>query len=205
MLILNQWRRSLRILACVSCKFALYNLDSLRARKAREGTRENHRAVETRRGCRQERERERETRTEEGRERREYRTIVYQRLKQTHRRRWLWSAGLIYRVRRPRPRVPMPSYPFPLRASRRASSSARIDTREKPCTEEEEEEALQPFYGPDFASRAKHVLPRWGNLEADNIRRGGKFERGKEGWSLRGDSRNVPRVFSAILVHGIGD
>lgn len=31
---------------------------ALRARKAREGTRENHRAVETRRGCRQERERD---------------------------------------------------------------------------------------------------------------------------------------------------
>lgn len=43
-----------------------------------------------------------------------------------------------------------------------ASSSARIDTREKPYTEEE---ALQPFYGP---ISAKHVLPRWANLEADN-------------------------------------
>lgn len=62
MLILNQWRRSLRILACVSCKFALYNLE-LRARKTtREGRRENHRAVETRPACGQHRERERERR-----------------------------------------------------------------------------------------------------------------------------------------------
>lgn len=163
MLILNQWRRSLRILACVSCKFALYNLE-LRARKTtREGRRENHRAVETRPACGQHREKEREkdeNRGWKGKERREYRTIVYQRLKQTHRRRWLWSAGLIYRVRRPRPRVPTASYyPFPLRASRGASSSARIDTREKPCTEGEGE-ALQPFYDRDFASRAKHVPPR---------------------------------------------
>lgn len=106
-----------------------------------------------------ERERD-EDRGWKGKERREYRTIVYQRLKQTHRRRWLWSAGLIYRVRRPRPRVPTASYyPFPLRASRGASSSARIDTREKPCTVGEEE-ALQPFYDRDFASRAKHVPPR---------------------------------------------
>lgn len=201
MLILNQWRRSLRILACVSCKFALYNLELYEREKL---GREREKIIALLKRDGDVGKRERETRTEGERERREYRTIVYQRLKQTHRRRWLWSAGLIYRVRRPRRRVPMPSYPFPLRASRRASSSARIDTREKPCTEEEEE-ALQPFYGPDFASRAKHVLPRWGNLEADNIRRGGKFERGKEGWSLRGDSRNVPRVFSAILVHGIGD
>lgn len=57
----------------------------------------------------------------------------------------------------------MASYPFPLQASREASSSARIDTREKPYTEEEA--ALQPFYGP---ISAKHVLPRWANLEADN-------------------------------------
>lgn len=36
MLILNQWRRSLRILACVSCKFALYNLEREKLRRGRE-------------------------------------------------------------------------------------------------------------------------------------------------------------------------
>lgn len=128
-----------------------YTILELRARKTMEGGKEgkSSRPVETstakqRRGGRI------GERIQRGRE---YRTIVYQRLKQTHRRRWLWSAGLIYRVRRPRPR------PNGILSTPRNKPPREL-IPVKSLIYGGGEEALRPFYGRDFGSRAKHVPRR---------------------------------------------
>ena len=114
---------------------------------------------------------------------RENQTIVYQRLKQTHRRRWLWSAGLIYRVRRSRaasqrgtgvPLVPVSSlYPPEKHLLATAISRGKSYTGE----------LYGRFTGAIPSARKEMYYRRQaanstGILTArDNIRRRGKFRR----------------------------
>lgn len=185
----------------MSCKFALYNPRATSEKNDEGGNeRKSSRPVETkeRRGGRI------GERIQRGRE---YRTIVYQRLKQTHRRRWLWSAGLIYRVRRPRPRPNGILYPFPLPAS--AGASLRENWYPWKALYTGRRGGFTAVLRPRFRLSRQTCAarrPRCRHRYEDNIRRGGKnSSRGKD--SEKGGIYELVgvRTPATNLVRRIGD